>query len=175
MPNCDDTCTASSQYNTAHRNAWQMDEEARRHLQLTLEGKERPVPAFFTKYITSTYGKDSFAYCRAEENSKYLAGAELALIMGRMARRLSEEEALDYVAGIAIGQDFAERDWDTNELRWLYGKAYDAPIGLGTAAVLMAAPCCSFDGSSLTPLASRPLPPFPRLAPLSLTAMAVAL
>ena len=48
-----------------------------------------------------------------------------------MARRLSEEEAMDYVAGIAIGQDFAERDWETNESRWLYGKAYDAPIALG--------------------------------------------
>jgi 2-keto-4-pentenoate hydratase/2-oxohepta-3-ene-1,7-dioic acid hydratase in catechol pathway len=116
------------------RYLWQMDEEARKHLQLTLEGKERPVPAFFTKYITGTYGKDSFAYCRAGENS------ELALIMGRMARRLSEEEALDYVAGIAIGQDFAERDWDTNESRWLYGKAYDAPIGLGLAAALMLDP-----------------------------------
>jgi acylpyruvate hydrolase len=122
------------------RYLWQMDEEARKHLQLTLEGKERPVPAFFTKYITGTYGKDSFAYCRAGENSKWFAGAELALIMGRMARRLSEEEALDYVAGIAVGQDFAERDWDTNESRWLYGKAYDAPIGLGLAAALMLAP-----------------------------------
>ena len=60
-----------------------------------------------------------------------LVGAELALIIGRMARRLSEEEAMDYVAGIAIGQDFAERDWETNESRWLYGKAYDAPIALG--------------------------------------------
>ena len=38
---------------------------------------------------------------------------------------------MDYVAGIAIGQDFAERDWETNESRWLYGKAYDAPIALG--------------------------------------------
>ena len=63
------------------RYLWQMDEEARKHLQLTLEGKERPVPAFFTKYITGTHGKDSLAYCRAGENSRWFAGAELALIM----------------------------------------------------------------------------------------------
>ena len=110
-----------------------MDQEARKHLQLTLEGNERPVPHFFTKYITSTYGMDGYAPCTGDENSQWLAGAELALIIGRMARRVSEEEAMDYVAGVAIGQDFAERDWDTNELRWLYGKAYDAPIALGPA------------------------------------------
>ena len=38
---------------------------------------------------------------------------------------------MDFVAAVAIGQDFAQRDWDTNESRWLYGKAYDAPLGLG--------------------------------------------
>jgi hypothetical protein len=32
--------------------------------------------------------------------------------MGRMARRFSEEEKLDYLARIAIGQDIAGRDWD---------------------------------------------------------------
>jgi hypothetical protein len=69
-----------------------------------------------------------------------LAGGELALIIGRMARRLSEEEAMDYVAGIAIGQDFAERDWETNESRWLYGKAYDAPIALGNVSTMMRNP-----------------------------------
>ena len=109
----------------------QMDEKARLHLQLTLSGKERPVPSFFTKYITGTYGMDSFPPFVVTEDSKFFAGAELALIMGRTARRLSEEEAMDYVAGVAIGQDFAERDWVTNEMRWLYGKAYDAPIALG--------------------------------------------
>lgn len=108
-----------------------MDDEARKHLEMTLAGKERPVPVFFTKYITGTYGIDSFPPCVVQEGSQWLAGGELALIIGRMARRLSEEEAMDYVAGIAIGQDFAERDWETNESRWLYGKAYDAPIALG--------------------------------------------
>eukprot|EP00277_Geminigera_cryophila_P015018 CAMPEP_0179440118 /NCGR_PEP_ID=MMETSP0799-20121207/23708_1 /TAXON_ID=46947 /ORGANISM="Geminigera cryophila, Strain CCMP2564" /LENGTH=198 /DNA_ID=CAMNT_0021223129 /DNA_START=115 /DNA_END=711 /DNA_ORIENTATION=- len=96
-----------------------------------MQGKERPVPAFFTKYVTGTYGMDALAPCVVHENSQWLVGAELALIIGRTARRLSEEEAMDYVAGVAIGQDFAERDWDTNEQRWLYGKAYDAPIALG--------------------------------------------
>lgn len=108
-----------------------MDEKARLHLQLTLAGKEKPVPTFFTKYITGTYGMDSFPPFVVTDDCKWLAGAELALIMGRTARRLSEEEAMDYVAGVAIGQDFAERDWVTNEMRWLYGKAYDAPIALG--------------------------------------------
>lgn len=49
----------------------QMDEEARKHLEMTLAGKERPVPAFFTKYITGTYGMDSFPPCVVQEASQW--------------------------------------------------------------------------------------------------------
>ncbi len=89
------------------------------------------MPTFFTKYITGTYGIDSLAPCHSTEDALWFAGAELALIIGRTSRRLEADEAMDFVAAVAIGQDFAQRDWDTNESRWLYGKAYDAPLGLG--------------------------------------------
>jgi 2-keto-4-pentenoate hydratase/2-oxohepta-3-ene-1,7-dioic acid hydratase in catechol pathway len=35
---------------------------------------------------------------------------ELLIVIGKTARSVSEAEALDYVAGYAIGRDFSARD-----------------------------------------------------------------
>jgi 2,4-didehydro-3-deoxy-L-rhamnonate hydrolase len=39
---------------------------------------------------------------------------ELAVVIGRAARNVSVEEALDYVAGYCVAMDVSERDWQLN-------------------------------------------------------------
>lgn len=57
---------------------------------------------------------------------------ELLIVIGRTARNVSRENALDYVAGYAVGHDFSARDLqlDTGG-QWMVGKTLDgfAPIG----------------------------------------------
>lgn len=57
---------------------------------------------------------------------------ELVIVMGRTASRVSESDALSYVAGYATGNDFTARDLQNGRGgQWMVGKAIDqfAPIG----------------------------------------------
>lgn len=58
--------------------------------------------------------------------------AELAVIIGRTARSVDEEEALDYVAGYSICNDVSEREWQLEHGQtWDKGKSFDTygPLG----------------------------------------------
>ncbi len=57
---------------------------------------------------------------------------ELALVIGRVARRVSEADALAYVAGYALHNDYSERTWQIERGgQWVKGKSADtfAPLG----------------------------------------------
>lgn len=57
---------------------------------------------------------------------------ELAFAIGRRARRVTEAEALDHVAGYLICNDISERAWQAErEGQWTKGKSHDgfAPLG----------------------------------------------
>ena len=57
--------------------------------------------------------------------------AELALIIGRTARRVSEAEALEYVFGYSLINDVSARDLQFGDGQWTRGKSLDtfAPLG----------------------------------------------
>ena len=62
--------------------------------------------------------------------------AELAVVIGRPARHVSEADALDYVAGYSIINDVSARDWVAGSpkflgIDWVVGKSIDgyAPLG----------------------------------------------
>jgi acylpyruvate hydrolase len=57
--------------------------------------------------------------------------AELAFVIGRRARRVSEEEASRYVAGYMCLNDVSARDIQFADKQWVRGKTFDtfAPIG----------------------------------------------
>ena len=57
---------------------------------------------------------------------------ELAVVMGRSASYVSEDEAMDYVAGYAVHNDYSEREYQLERGgQWVKGKSCDtfAPIG----------------------------------------------
>jgi 2-keto-4-pentenoate hydratase/2-oxohepta-3-ene-1,7-dioic acid hydratase in catechol pathway len=57
--------------------------------------------------------------------------AELAVIIGRETRRVSEAEALDYIFGYSLINDVSARDLQFGDGQWTRGKSLDtfAPLG----------------------------------------------
>ncbi|KAI5287643.1 hypothetical protein KEM54_005845 [Ascosphaera aggregata] len=60
---------------------------------------------------------------------------ELVIVIGREAKDVSEEDALNYVLGYAVGDDVSHRNWQIKlgGGQWSLGKGFDgwAPIGPG--------------------------------------------
>lgn len=56
---------------------------------------------------------------------------ELALIIGKRAKNVSREEAMDYVFGYSNANDVSERESQFKTSQWLTGKTYDGfcPVG----------------------------------------------
>ena len=57
--------------------------------------------------------------------------AELAVVIGRPARHVSQDEALDHVLGYTCANDVTARDCQRNEGQWARAKSFEtfAPLG----------------------------------------------
>ncbi|PKO13225.1 MAG: hypothetical protein CVU39_20215 [Chloroflexi bacterium HGW-Chloroflexi-10] len=57
--------------------------------------------------------------------------AELAVVIGKRAYRVEEENAYDYVAGYTIFNDVSARDYQKRTSQWMLGKCFDTfgPMG----------------------------------------------
>lgn len=56
---------------------------------------------------------------------------EIAVVIGRHAHAVSEQEALSYVAGFTLLNDVSDRAWQRRQSQWALGKCFDgfAPLG----------------------------------------------
>ncbi|MSW83883.1 MAG: hypothetical protein F2832_03935 [Actinobacteria bacterium] len=89
-----------------------------------------PVPILFPKFTTSLVGQDAEVLIpAATEKMDY--EAELAVIIGRTATRVSIDDALDYVGGYSAFNDISARDIQLQTPQWTAGKAADTfgPFG----------------------------------------------
>ena len=91
------------------------------------------VPILFNKY-NNTLAAHNCTIKLPPRNVSYKFDyeTELLVVMGKTARNVSEAEALDYVAGYAVGHDFSARDLQIETGgQWMVGKTLDdfAPIG----------------------------------------------
>lgn len=87
-------------------------------------------PVLFSKFATALSAhKDSVAIPRGVERLDY--EAELVMVIGRRARHVAVDEAMDYVFGCTCGNDLSARDWQNRSSQWLAGKTPDgfAPVG----------------------------------------------
>lgn len=57
--------------------------------------------------------------------------AELTLVIGKIAKNVSEEDALDYVFGYTIANDVTARDLQFKDEQWARSKAFDTFCPLG--------------------------------------------
>ena len=93
-----------------------------------------PIPAepvVFFKAITSVGGPND--PIQIPEHSEAVDWeVELAVVIGKTARRVQEGEALDFVAGYTICNDVSEREWQLNKGgTWDKGKGFDTFCPLG--------------------------------------------
>ncbi|MET3320162.1 UNVERIFIED_ORG: 2-keto-4-pentenoate hydratase/2-oxohepta-3-ene-1,7-dioic acid hydratase in catechol pathway [Peribacillus simplex] len=94
-------------------------------------GMEPPAsPVIFSKYANAIVGHNDVI--EIPINSKEVDfEAELAIVIGKKAKNVSEEEANDYVFGYTIMNDISARDLQFQDGQWSRGKTADtfAPIG----------------------------------------------
>jgi acylpyruvate hydrolase len=84
----------------------------------------------FPKYASSLIGPTDDILLPPEATQADYEG-ELAVIIGRSGRRISEEDALDHVLGYSVCNDVTMRDYQYKTHQWMQGKAWDnsTPIG----------------------------------------------
>ena len=90
------------------------------------------VPLFFAKFRNSLTGPTSpILLPRVSSQIDY--EGELAVIIGTRCKEVSEQEALQYVAGYSIMNDVSARDLQMQTSQYIAGKALDtfAPMGPG--------------------------------------------
>jgi 2-keto-4-pentenoate hydratase/2-oxohepta-3-ene-1,7-dioic acid hydratase in catechol pathway len=90
-----------------------------------------PVPILFNKYNNALVGHRGKIRLPTKVSSQFDYEVELVLVMGRVARDVSEEKALSYVFGYANGNDFSARDLMRATSQLMLGKTCDgfAPLG----------------------------------------------
>src|SRR5690348_4298763 len=90
------------------------------------------VPLFFAKFRNSLTGPASPILLPRVSNQIDYEG-ELAVIIGTRCKDVSEQEALQYVAGYTIMNDVSARDLQMQTSQYIAGKALDtfAPMGPG--------------------------------------------
>lgn len=67
-------------------------------------------PRLFAKFPTSLNGDGGSVMLPSEAGNLNYEG-ELVVVIGKEARHVSEEDALDYVFGYGVGNDFSENTW----------------------------------------------------------------
>ncbi|MFA5393465.1 MAG: fumarylacetoacetate hydrolase family protein [Candidatus Ratteibacteria bacterium] len=91
-----------------------------------------PAPVIFLKATTSLAGHLSPIILPAEAPLEVDYEAELTIVIGKAAKNVPEEKALDYVLGYTCGNDVSARDCQLKtDKQWARGKSFDtfAPIG----------------------------------------------
>ena len=96
-----------------------------------------PVPTFFAKFRNSLVGPTSPVILTAADHFIDYEG-ELAVVIGKRCKHVSEQEALAYVAGYTVCNDVSARVLQMQTGQWTAGKAIDTFLPMGPGIVLAA-------------------------------------
>lgn len=98
-------------------------------------GLEPPAsPAIFGKYRNALVADGAMVQLPAA-SEKVDFEAEVAFVVGRRAKEVSEEEALDHIAGYTLLNDLSARDLQFATPQWMAGKVFDGSAPCGPAIV----------------------------------------
>jgi 2-keto-4-pentenoate hydratase/2-oxohepta-3-ene-1,7-dioic acid hydratase in catechol pathway len=89
-------------------------------------------PVLFNKFTPALNRHKGTVKLPVDLATQFDYEAELVIVIGKTASRVSQADALSYVAGYATGNDFTARDLQNERGgQWMVGKALDqfAPIG----------------------------------------------
>jgi acylpyruvate hydrolase len=94
-------------------------------------GRDLPdYPVLFTKFTESIIGPYEDIIV-PPESQKVDYEAELAVVIGKHARRVEAQDALDVIAGYTVANDVSMRDYQSKSHQWLQGKAWPRSTPLG--------------------------------------------
>jgi 2-keto-4-pentenoate hydratase/2-oxohepta-3-ene-1,7-dioic acid hydratase in catechol pathway len=100
------------------------------------EGVEPPAaPLVFAKWPSSIIGPGAEIRWDPELTGQVDYEAELAVVIGRPTRRVSESVALDHVLGYTCLNDVSARDIQFGDGQWVRGKSLDTFCPMGPALV----------------------------------------
>ena len=103
------------------------------------EGVEPPAaPLIFSKWPSSVVGHGAELRWSAELTGQVDYEAELAVVIGTTARRVSVDEALDHVLGYTCLNDVSARDLQFGDGQWTRGKSLDTFCPMGPVLVTAA-------------------------------------
>jgi 2-keto-4-pentenoate hydratase/2-oxohepta-3-ene-1,7-dioic acid hydratase in catechol pathway len=88
-------------------------------------------PMLFAKFPTTIVGPGDEVTWNPALSNKIDFEAELAVIIGKKARRVKEAEALDYVFGYTCANDVTARDLQKGDGQWVRGKSLDTSARWG--------------------------------------------
>jgi 2-keto-4-pentenoate hydratase/2-oxohepta-3-ene-1,7-dioic acid hydratase in catechol pathway len=91
-------------------------------------------PEFFFKPVTSLLGPAGEIVTPPGAKNVHYEG-EFVIVIGKTARQVAEDDALNYVFGYTCGNDVSERDWQRDDLQWWRAKGADTFGPLGPAIV----------------------------------------
>lgn len=100
------------------------------------EGADPPhEPLIFSKWPSSIVGHGAEIRWSAELTRQVDYEAELAVVIGRQARRVAIGDALEYVLGYTCLNDVSARDLQFADGQWVRGKSLDTFCPMGPALV----------------------------------------
>jgi 2-keto-4-pentenoate hydratase/2-oxohepta-3-ene-1,7-dioic acid hydratase in catechol pathway len=102
----------------------------------TEEGSVPPVtPLIFAKWSTAVVGPGAEVRWDPNLTAKVDYEAELGVVIGRTARRITEDEALSCVLGYTCINDVSARDLQFADGQWVRGKSLDTFCPMGPVIV----------------------------------------
>ncbi|MEO5723361.1 MAG: fumarylacetoacetate hydrolase family protein [Ilumatobacteraceae bacterium] len=98
-------------------------------------GREPPAyPTLFAKYTSALIGARDPIRIPSVVN-KMDWEVELGVVIGKPARNVSVDVALDHVAGYTVVNDISARDWQMRTTQFLQGKTFEATTPVGPSLV----------------------------------------
>lgn len=96
---------------------------------------ERAYPIFFSKRVSYCQGTLAPIPAHADLTERLDYENELAVILGKDAKNVSEAEAEQYVFGYTVLNDVSARDLQTRHKQWYFGKSLDGFTPMGPCIV----------------------------------------
>ena len=94
-------------------------------------GGDRPFAVYFSKRVDEAVGDGGFIDGHFDIVDSLDYEAELAVVIGKDAKNISEEDAFDYVLGYTIINDVSARNLQTQHKQWYFGKSLDGFTPMG--------------------------------------------
>ena len=99
------------------------------------QGEEPPAtPTFFAKFANALAPPGATVRL-PEWTGKVDYEAEVAFVIGKRAKDVSEDDAVEHVAGYTLFNDLSARDYQFKTPQWMPGKVFDGSAPCGPALV----------------------------------------